>query len=342
MKSFKPITKKINLGIEILRFLLCIWIVIMHCSKIKKKHKKYFLKGFHVPTFFLIAFYFYNLILSQRIIPRIIARFQRLFIPYFLYPLIIFFVNNLLFELFSISRFNRILNLYDFYVQIIIGSKFHGVFWFQFNIILISLLFTIISFIFKENILKILSILGALSFYLHISKLNYIIFNQYYLSTKNSLGSLIEMAPLAVIGNFFGSINLLCYIKNLSVFFSLILSFIIFIIFKFEIFVYQQGFWYPNILLNICASTSLFLLFSSLCLENLKNTKLILIIKNVTKYTGGIYYLHVIYRDHLRKYSLFFRNRSYSSSFVIYILCYINCYFGNKLFKNSKLKYLFL
>ena len=47
-----------NFGIQILRAVLCLWIVIGHCSKIKETHKTYLNKRFHVPTFLLISFFF--------------------------------------------------------------------------------------------------------------------------------------------------------------------------------------------------------------------------------------------------------------------------------------------
>jgi len=80
--------KKINLGIQILRFLLCFWIIIIHCSHVKKNHKKYLGKGFHVPTFIFLSFYFYYPTIAKKDINKVISRFQRLLIPYILWPLI--------------------------------------------------------------------------------------------------------------------------------------------------------------------------------------------------------------------------------------------------------------
>jgi hypothetical protein len=41
------------------------------------------------------------------------------------------------------------------------------------------------------------------------------------------------------------------------------LSFLLFILFKYNIFRYQRGFRYPDVLLNISASIDMFLLFGS-------------------------------------------------------------------------------
>ena len=83
-----------NLGLDILRMILCFWIILLHCSNVKKEHI-YFLYGrpIHVPTFVFISFYFFYKNLSSRDISKIILRFQRLLIPYIIWPLIILIIN---------------------------------------------------------------------------------------------------------------------------------------------------------------------------------------------------------------------------------------------------------
>lgn len=326
-----------------MRFLLCFWIVICHCSKasISKNYKKYFNKGFHVPTFFLISFYFFYDSISQRAIGKIIARFQRLFIPYIFWPLFIFISNNLLYKIISVGQFAYKLKIKDLFVQLVVGAKYHTIFWFQFNLIIISLFFTIVSLKVKAKLLTILQTIGVLSFYIHITKLNYKLFAS-TLDSMKSIGTLLEMMPLAVVGCIYRAINLFKIYNNFSIYHYINLSFIIYILFKYSIIFPSDGFFYPNILLNVFASTILFMLFSSLSLEDITNKKLKLILQILTKYTAGIYYIHPIYRDYLRRFSSYFRKRDYFSTLIIYIICYINCFIGNQLFKNSKFKYLFL
>ena len=87
--------KSLNFGIELLRFILCLWIVILHCSNVKNEHKKYIGRGFHVPTFILISFYFYFPTIKNRNILKINSRFQRLLLPYCVWPIIRFILNNI-------------------------------------------------------------------------------------------------------------------------------------------------------------------------------------------------------------------------------------------------------
>ena len=332
MNNYKEI-KSINLGIELLRFLLCLWIVFIHCSIIKSNHKKYLKKEFHVPTFMLISFYFYSGLLHMRIKEKIIARFQRLLIPYILWPIIIFLINNFLFKIFSQGICDIFLSIKDFYIQILIGARFHIILWFQFNLIFLSLYFTILSFILRNNLHYILKIFGVLSFYLHISGKIINFFSYYKLNFIKNIGSLFELMPIAVLGVILGSRNLLALVKSYSFSFYFLILFIIYILFEYDIFIYQKGFRYGNILLNMIASANLFMLFGSLPINNYgKSGK---IIGNITKFTGGIYYLHNIIRRILNKFS---DKKTYFLSIKIYIICYIICFIGNKVFKNTKLK----
>ena len=159
--------KRKDLGIELLRFLLCLWIVTYHCAKSDIKRSKYINRLFHVPTFFLISFYFYYPTLSRRLTSKITARFQRILIPYILWPLIIMIMNNILMQFFSIGQFKIKIRIKDFYIQILVGDGYYSIFWFQFNLIFTTLFFSIISFIGKVNILQIFSVLLIISLYIH-------------------------------------------------------------------------------------------------------------------------------------------------------------------------------
>ena len=137
--------------------------MIIHVSTIKRKHFKYLAKAFHVPTFIFLSFYFYYRILYNKAITKIIERFKRLLIPYIIYPIIILIVNDFLIPIFSLDKLQIKLALKIFYIQILIGGGNHKIFWFQFNLIFLSLFFAIISFIFKQNLLRVLAVLGIIS-----------------------------------------------------------------------------------------------------------------------------------------------------------------------------------
>jgi hypothetical protein len=119
--------------------------------------------------------------------------------------------------------------------------------------------------------------------------------------------------PFAVIGttlHFLDIISKLKKLKGLTIFYCTI---IIFLILKFDIFVRIKGFYFPGILLNIGGACT-FILF---CLFSLKNKKFVFILKIITKYTGGIYYIHMILFHFLKHTILFIKNKTFIGSTII-------------------------
>ena len=329
---------KVNLGIELLRSLLCLWVVIVHCTSIKKEHMKYLGRGFHVPTFFMLSFYFYYPILNQRRINKIKIRFQRLLFPYIFYSLSVFVLNNILVNKTSFGKEKEKLYFSDLYLQLLTGSRYYRIFWFQFNLIYLTFFFTILSFTLKNHSLFSFEILAIISLYLLFQKTNFNFFNSSELHIKMSLGRLNSSIPLGVLGCVFGSKNLLLRINNLNKQNYLILLSLVYILIKYDLFVMYPGFLYSNTLLFLISTTILFIIFGSFKFDN--HPIFNKFIKSSTRFTGGIYYIHQIFP----KYIYFFINKkkaSYFDSFIIYIICYYFCFIGNKLFKNIKIKYLF-
>lgn len=341
IKNELSVKKNFNVGISILRVLLCFWVVVHHCANAKMNNHKYLQRNFHVPTFFLLSFYFYYSVINKRNILKIKFRFQRLLYPYILWPLLILLFNNALVASSMCKHFRRNYTMKDLYIQILIGARFYTNFWFHFNLILLSLFITIISFIAKAKLLIIYEFIGIISLYLHVSGINNYIFYNLKSPTNKTLGCINEMIPLSVFGCFFSSINLLLKLNNLDLSFVIIFFLLLYLIFEYEIFFKYPGILYPNVLLNVLAATILILLFGSININNFENINKLL--KYVTSFTGGIYYLHQIFPDYL--YHIFNIDRektTYLSPFAIYIICYIICFLGNKLFKNNKFKYLFM
>ena len=341
MEKIKININNKNLGIQLLRFFLCLWVVIYHCSNIKKGHRKYFYRGFHVPTFFMLSFYYFYPILSGRKVDKIIIKFQRLLIPYILWPTFILLLNNFLINFFHFGQFNNIIPLKNLYFQIIIGSPLHIVFWFHFNLIFLSLFFLLISFLFPKKLLILIYFIGITSLIFHVSQINYIFFNRFRNKFRNNLGSIIELIPLAALGVCYGSINLLQKVKHYPKYLKIIFFIFIIILFKYDIFIKMDGFRYPNVFLNIAASTFLILFFGSINFEN--RNKIYTFLNTVTNFTGGIYYLHPVVQGYISIcLSLSNRKGTYFFAFIIYIICYGICLLGNKSMKNKKLKYLFI
>lgn len=318
----KNLNKNINYSIELLRLILSFWVVLHHCLK-----NAYKIKGrFHVATFMIISFYYYYNTLKTKNINKINQRLQRIFIPYFVWPTYLYILNNLL-KLF----------LNDLVLQLIFGLNFYGVFYYLFILIFLTLLSTIISFLFNNSFFFIFQLSLIVAYIIQYSYLSLYFFKEYSDIIKLSLGNIFELLPFAVMGitlRHFNIIQKLKKDKEFAIFYS---GLIIFLILKFDIFVNIEGYYYPGIMLNI-GGICTFILFS---LFSFKNKKLIFLLKIITKFTGGIFYIHKFCFQILSQKILFIKNKTFLGSLVIYIISYITCYYGNKLSHKTKLKFLF-
>ena len=163
-------------GIEILRAILAFFIVVRHLYKLdcETKYLTKFIfhcQPFYVPTFFLISFYFSFETFYSKNIKKIKERFKRILVPYLIWPIILW-IRYIIVD--CKVKFGQNL-LKDLVIQLLIGYGFYGVFWFQFNLIFLSIIFIIIIFLFKTKsffifnfcCIFLLIINGAYHHYLH-------------------------------------------------------------------------------------------------------------------------------------------------------------------------------
>ena len=133
---------RINLGIEILRMILCFWVLTFHCAGNKnKKNYKILNTYYHVPTFMIISFYLTNKLFSIPDIIKIKQRIARLLFSYLMIPLInlltliLFFHYKISFKIF----FNKI--LIDLLLQYITGYRIYVLLWFIQMLIFLTIFF---------------------------------------------------------------------------------------------------------------------------------------------------------------------------------------------------------
>lgn len=338
IKSLKK--KNINLGLEILRMFMSFWVVLNHCYKTdnKKMNNIIFRHRFHVPSFIIMSFYFLNNNLKTRNIKKVKSRLERLIIPYIVYPIIFLIINNLLYKCFNINNKIHFIKLIK---QLLIGRGYYGVLWFQFNLILLTIAFYIISFLFYNNYLFILQIIGILAYIIQYSNLNFIFFNKYKNHVKFSVGYIAETIPLATTGLTISSIDLINKIKKYRIKNIIFLIMFIFILFKYNIFTSIKGFGKQGFMHNI-GGLFFFILFSLFPLNNCKDKKIINIINNLTNFTPGIYFLHIIVYKTLKKCINLVRAKTLLGCIIIYLICYLISFIFYKKLKNTKLSYLFL
>ena len=162
-KNMKVNKVQRNQGLEILRMFLCFRIVLLHCYSSNNRFINK-LRGnfFQVPCFFFMSFYFLYPTITKKDIIKMKSRLERLFIPYIIYPIIVWVFNNMMFLLFKFNRFNRLLTLNELKIHIIIGRGISGisVLWFLFNLQILTILFFILSFLLKYYFLLIFQIIA--------------------------------------------------------------------------------------------------------------------------------------------------------------------------------------
>lgn len=332
-----------NLGIQILRMLLCFWVVLDHClsSQIKKSYNEFFANRLHVPCFILISFFFSYKTITGRNCIKIKQRFERLLIPHFIFPIIIFLINNLSFVFFKISIFGYLITLHDLLIQFIIGRSILDVFWFQFYLIMTTLLFIIISLLLKEKFLFMLLNIYFLSYILRYSNLNYYFFLQFSNVVRFSVGQIVEVMPLSVTGSVLASLNIFSKIQKYyrkTIYFSII---ILFCILKYNIFTRMNIIAFDGIILDI-GSIFLFILFYLIPINFMKYPIIRRIIDNLTNYTQGIYALHLITKNALYLKFNSIKNGDFTGCIIIYCFSYLISFVGEKITKKSKLVYLFI
>lgn len=333
--------KEYNYGIEILRVFLSFMVIMDHLYNKKKLKNYYYILYYHIPTFFLISFFFtYNTLTSFNL-QKIKLRFERLFIPYIGWSIIAFILKNIYYYLFNLNYEHT---LKGFVKHLITGHILSVPLWYQAILMFTTIFFLIIIFLFKKNQLLIFHILSLISYILQYSGLNYNLIKK-YLSThaKLTFGRFMEALPNSITGYTFAYIKMINILKQYrakTIFFSFS---ILIIISKYAVFENLKNFKYGGLRHNIAASC-IFILFSLFPLENIKYNPLKNFIKYFTRYTGGIYYMHYLVGNSYIIKKILFKslNGTIFGCMVIYFICYSISYFGIKIFGKNKIKYMFI
>lgn len=331
--------KEYNLGIGVLRVILSFMVVFDHFYSKKKKKRFLYCLYYHIPTFFLISFYFTYKTLISFNINKIKIRLERLLIPYFSWCIISWIINIIYYYIFK-KESNYSLKV--FIINLINGHILNVVLWFQNILILTTFLFLIIIFIFRNNYFLILNALGLFCYILQYSGINYKFFiKKVSIHFRLTYGRFAEAFPNALTGFFLASIDIIqkCTVKKQSVIiFSLI---ILIIISKYKVFSGLKTFKYGGIRLNI-AAICIFLIFSLIPFQTIKFNIFIKIIMHISNYTGGIYFIHHLVGDgYLCKSISLLKKYTFFRCIIIFFISYILSFIGMKIFKKTKFRHLF-
>ena len=163
-------------------------------------------------------------------------------------------------------------------------------------------------------------------------------FSHYNHPILHSIKFLSSSFIYSISGFFLGFFNILDYfnkfkIKVTSIFFL-----------SFYLILGSKDIWFVKhyVIRKDYISIGLFLIFASLPFDKIKNKYIVIIIKQITSYTGGVYYLHFEIYSIFNPYLNPIKYKKLSGCILNYLFCYLICFCGSKAFKKSKLKYLFI
>jgi fucose 4-O-acetylase-like acetyltransferase len=205
------VEKKFYTNLAALRIYLSFLVVSIHSFKpnpitLKKIIIKMIYNMCHVPTFFILSFYFSYFSFKSKNIQKIKIRFQRLLIPYFLWPIIFWSFNNVLSFLYIKIKFIPFKYLI---LQILTGHCIMPILWFQYNLTFVTLLISIISLLFNETtVFYILVNSVILGFFLQYSNYNIILFYKSENNKKYTFGRFFEIITHCIAGYIIASLNI--------------------------------------------------------------------------------------------------------------------------------------
>ena len=294
--------------------------------------------NYHVRVFTIMSFYFSYKTLSSLNTIKIFRRFQRLLIPYIIWPIIVYFLNKNV-----ISKYIEV-KIYTFEQvkqQLLVGNAIIHPFWYTWNLIFITILFILIIFLFR-NCHKFIFILLSITAYIY----QYNGKNMRYFSRfkKNAdmftYGRVLELIPCSVTGFIIGSYDLMNYFKKFKIRTILVCIYFFYFLKNYNLFVSNFGFSYAG-LKDYLDSNCIFFLFAMFPSDKIKNKIIIKVIKLITGHTAGVYYLHVVIYKYLTPFFISIQNKTLTGSIIIYLGCYLVCFIGNLIFGKTILRYLF-
>ena len=330
--------KEKNYGIALLRIILCFMVVLDHFYNERKQKKIVYLLYYHIPTFFLISFYYTYHSFATFSITKIKLRFERLLVPYICWSFISWILNNIYFYIFKKKCKHSI---YELLLHLLHAHFFIPALWFQNIIILTTLIISIIIFMFKNDYLLIFQIIMILAYVFQYSGVNYIFFKKnfnwlYY----NTYGRLVDTFPDSITGFFIAAFRISDKLKKHKLKIMIINFITLLLVSKSHFDNNLLSFKYGGIRFNIAAICIFFIFFYSLYDKNEK-IKIKKFLDLISNYTAGIYFSHfLIGQSYIMKFFLGKKIETIFGSLIIYITSYLMCFILDKIIGNTKLKHL--
>jgi fucose 4-O-acetylase-like acetyltransferase len=274
------VEKKImNDGICLLRLVMAFMVVMCHFSN--ESGIVPFYKTYAVPVFMLISFYYTSESLVSSDVDRIRKKIIRLLIPFWSWGIIYYIILSIL---------GNKITLADLLWQLVTGSS-HTInppLWFIADqMVLVIFLYSIYSLFENKKWANYFS-MGLVIFCLAVeySGLNYEINNSLPWELKWNVGRFFETLPYAIIGVLLGQVKNKFKLSRLRSVLTVILGIILlWVLYRVNL-PNGIGFGYEGIA-KVIGTVVIFFVFMLMPLQDIK------ILERISKYTLGIYCLHL-------------------------------------------------
>lgn len=320
----EPKRKPKNNGFALLKMFMCFEVVINHSlSQFDGVLMTFLCDLSHtaVPVFMILSFIFVSKKMDD--ITYIKKRIKSLLFLQVSWAIIYYVIMTICHYIIQ----GELLSIKLLFSQALFGVGLNTFLWFQFDLIVITFIFALLFRLIKDNRNRLwfFLVIIVLCYYLQSSSINYNFFHSLGEPLKYPFGRVIEMMPYACIGILFGLFDILKTVSNDNE------LFIIYTIFLIMLDIYcpsftTYGFYYSGIE-NLFKSILLVMLFNKMN-EYIKSNK---IVDYITRFTPGIYFTHKMAYTILSKLYELFSFSIYYDFIIVYLACYLFCYFVDKI-----------
>ncbi|SDB62972.1 acyltransferase [Butyrivibrio sp. INlla16] len=340
-----------NYGIQLLRMIMCIGVVIIHCADERTTGFQsfiYFIATNAVGTFMLIAFYFNKKVSDMHFDQLVKKRISRIYLPVIIWA----FIYSVIKIPVGLIDKEESISLFDFVWQIMTGhdARLNPAMWFQLDLLMLTVLYWLYvnrlrTGIKTKEIILVASVL-VFVYLLQYLGINAFLFGLLRFELRYPIGRVIEMVPFAIIGSLAAYVvdNNLVNIKRYSLLAIVVICLIYML--RNDIGINPQySFGYAGGE-KLIVATALFILFSSADSLIMKGGSIVKgIVYNISKYTLGIYSMHIIVNKILCAAKLKFKfpleKRTIVWSLLVYVTCYAISWISCKIIPDKYTKYIF-
>ena len=169
---------------------------------------------------------------------------------------------------------------------------------------------------------------------------NYYKFYHLGMPRSYAIGRIIELIPYSSLGFFISNLEIFKFLTKFRLKTVIICIYFLYFLLNYQTFNIIQGYEYQGIKL-IFVSLCIFISFEMFPSHKINNTIIIKIVKILTKYTAGVYYLHRKISEYITPYIKSIRKRTLKGCLITYLICYFISFMAGITLGKTKFRHLF-